>query len=269
MAIQLPAITIPDNLVLTANDDSKCSEMWPNVWPANAGIFHFTQQPPEDLNIKYCQDRYKIIGEVKPEVIEPCPDICPLGQYWDCNTMSCKNYSSYTYVIKSTRAIIDRVSHEVKFPYHGSGIVQQSVGGGKYGYVFETVDAESSKSGKYIPYVFRVPYTVPKLENMIHKQDPTYSSDERDYFEYGIVSGLPSYLIGQSMTEGMGDSLLGTFKYSQTWQIFSTAGVSLYPGASDNGNLEPWMEAALSGTDEVWIGRNTLIWTIDVYGVKS
>jgi len=126
MAIQLPAITIPDNLVLTANDDSKCSEMWPDVWPANVGIFHFTQQPPEDLNIKYCEDRYKFLGDLPKEETISCPDLCPLGQYWDCNTMSCKDYENYTdYVLYTT---YNNLSNSVTYNGgNGNGSLDQNI----------------------------------------------------------------------------------------------------------------------------------------------
>lgn len=89
MAIQLPAITIPDNILIVVENDNECNEIWPDVWPANAGIFHFTEQPPEDLNIKYCGNRYKFLGDLN-EPVTSCLSFCALNESFNCISGECE-----------------------------------------------------------------------------------------------------------------------------------------------------------------------------------
>jgi len=93
MPINLPPITIPDNIIINADSDN-CNQTWPII--PDTGVLKSTLLNGEDLNIKYCKDRYRYLGDVLQNQNELCPDLCGAGEYFDCVSGTCKTYSSYT-----------------------------------------------------------------------------------------------------------------------------------------------------------------------------
>ena len=227
--------------------------------------FFLNYKQKKSLGYQKLRPRYEPMDEITQASCEP---LCQEGWYFDCETETCKEYRSYLYEVINTFASIEAISHETSYPYTGSGIVQSTVGTPpKYVYAFEETNASHTYDGFYNPSVVETFSNSPKLEAFTHFQEYYYSSNEGDYFEYGIKN-LPSYLVGKPSTFGSNSNFIGEFTYMQKSNALTRPGVNLFPDAYDEGALESWMQTVLCGKDYVWIGTSIINWKFKLYGVK-
>lgn len=228
--------------------------------------FMFISTSKLSVSYQKLRDRYEYLRRLEP--LTPCYPKCQEGWYWDCDTETCKEYSSYLYEVINTFVSIEAISHETSYPYTGSGIVQSTLGTPPHHvYAFEKTNASYTYDGFYNTYVIETFSNRPKLEAFVHFQEYYYSSNEEDYLEYGIKN-LPDYLVGKQSASGSNSNFIGEFIYSQKSNAGTRAGVNLFPDAYYEGALESWMQPALCGNDYVFVGTGIIDWKFKLYGVK-